>query len=253
MKINRLLGITIYLLGKQKVPASELADRFEVSLRTIYRDIDTINSAGIPIVSFSGKEGGYAILDTFKLDKRLLSFDDMLSILTALKGFNTTFRDKSLDSAMEKISSLLPKDKDSEARRRLEQVIFDIEPWGSPKTENEKMQTLHQAINTKHVVKIQYKTIDKEENSRSIEPLSLVFKGYAWYLLAYCRVREDFRIFRLSRIKSLEITNQTFVAKDFSYDGFFAKQADKSVYRQIVLKFSPNVKERVEEYYPRVY
>src|SRR4030042_1157213 len=114
MRIDRMLAIVIMLLNKDRVSARELSNKFEVSIRTVYRDIDAINLAGIPIVSFSGNNGGFGILDNYKIDRQLLSLDDMISILTTLKGINNTLEDKYLSNAIDKITSLVPKDKSAE-------------------------------------------------------------------------------------------------------------------------------------------
>lgn len=125
-----MLTITIMLLNRERISAKELADKFEISVRTVYRDIEAINLAGIPIISYSGNNGGFGIMENYKIDRQLLTLNDMTAILSALKGVNTTLEDRELDSAIEKIKSLLPRDRAFEMDQRSEQIIFDILPWG---------------------------------------------------------------------------------------------------------------------------
>ena len=107
MKIDRLLGITIYLLNNKKISAKVLANKFEVSLRTIQRDIDTLNKAGIPVVSFFGMDGGYEILDSFKMDKQLVGNNDYSNIISALQGLVSAYESPKIEITLEKIKSLL--------------------------------------------------------------------------------------------------------------------------------------------------
>ncbi|MCK5003754.1 MAG: HTH domain-containing protein, partial [Candidatus Aminicenantes bacterium] len=111
MRIDRLLSITILMLNKDRVTARELSDKFEVSIRTIYRDLDALLLAGIPVMSYQGNEGGYGLIDNYKIDRQILSINEMLSILTSLQSVNTSLEDKQYDSAIEKIKSLVPEDR----------------------------------------------------------------------------------------------------------------------------------------------
>ncbi len=104
MRIDRMLAITVMLLNRDRISARELAERFEVSVRTVYRDIDAINMAGIPVISYPGNEGGFGIMENFRLDRQLLTLNDMLTILAALKGIDTGLIHKEVGSAIENLT-----------------------------------------------------------------------------------------------------------------------------------------------------
>ncbi|NLD37627.1 MAG: HTH domain-containing protein [Desulfatiglans sp.] len=133
MRIDRMLAITVMLLNRDRIIARELAEKFEVSVRTVYRDIDAINMAGIPVISYSGNEGGFGIMEHFRLDRQLLTLNDMLTILTALKGIDTGLIHKEVESAIEKITNLVPKEKADQAEQFFNQMVIDVVPYGSGK------------------------------------------------------------------------------------------------------------------------
>ena len=247
MRIDRMLTITIMLLNRKRITARELAQKFEVSVRTVYRDIDAINLAGIPVVSFPGNDGGFGIMENYKLDRQLLTLSDMVVILSALKGMNTTFKDKELDSAIEKISNLVPEDRADELRLHLEQVVIDILPWGHTEKQKSKLQNVQKSISGNCLINFNYRNMKGEYTKRTVEPMSLIFKGYAWYLFGYCKLKNDYRIFRLSRMKNLEVTNKKFSRRDKSYKDIL-KGNEKNVKTvDLVLKFSPEVRVRIED------
>lgn len=249
MRIDRMLAIVIMLLNKDRVSARELSNKFEVSIRTVYRDIDAINLAGIPIVSFSGNNGGFGILDNYKLDRQLLSLDDMLSILTALKGINNTLEDKYLTNAIDKITSLVPKEKADELNQHFENVIIDLLPWTFNDEQKKILKMIHDAIKENIIIQFDYKNLKSEKITRMVEPMSLVFKGYSWYLFGFCGNKKDYRIFKLSRIGNLLITEKIFKRRNYSYRDFFIEDKKAQNLINIKLRFSPEVKDIVEEYY----
>lgn len=249
MRIDRMLAITIMLLHKRKVTARELADKFEVSVRTIYRDVEAINMAGIPIVSYQGGNGGIGIMDNYKIDRRLLTLEDITSILTALKGINATFETGKVDTAIDKISSLVPLDKTQQVEQNLEQIVIDFIPWGFNSRHKETLKQVQSALSTNNLIRFVYENTRYEVLERTVEPMTLVFKGYTWYLFGYCCAREDYRLFRISRIKELRIQDEKFTRKDMSYSEFTIKDEDRSKWIPLTLKFSPVIKSRVEEYF----
>lgn len=187
MRIDRMLSIVITLLHKEKISARELADKFEVSVRTVYRDIQAINRAGIPIITYAGSSGGIGLMDTFKLDRRLLSMEDFIYILSSLKGINETLDNKEIENAIDKISSLVPKEKSELIDSQLEHIIFDMVPWGYAKKQTKKVKSLHESIINKQIIEFQYIDQNGKATKRNVEPMSLVFKGSTWYLFGYCK------------------------------------------------------------------
>ena len=118
MRIDRMLAIVVLLLNRKTITAKELADRFEVSLRTIYRDIDAVNEAGIPVLSNQGSGGGFSIMENYRLNHQFLSLENSRAIIAALKGVNTALQDREVEMAMEKIRSLIPAEKAPELDSR---------------------------------------------------------------------------------------------------------------------------------------
>ena len=149
----------------------------------------------------------------------------------------------------EKILSLVPTDKIDKLKKHFEEVSIDISPWGFKHKSREYLKTLQPAISESRIVKFVYSNTRGETISRFVEPMTLIFKGYAWYLFAFCRIRKDFRLFRLSRMDDLEVTPESFKRKEISYKEYFSTQENHSKMVDLVLKFSPAVRIRVEEYF----
>ncbi|MBD3315784.1 MAG: WYL domain-containing protein [Chitinivibrionales bacterium] len=249
MKINRLLAVTVMLLNRRKATARELADHFGVSIRTIYRDIESINSAGIPIVSYQGYEGGFCIMDNYKLDRQLLTFRDMLSILSALKGVNATFNDRELQGAIEKIGALIPGDRQGDYQTHSEQFVMDMLPWGYGKRQQEAIQEVHGAITSSTLLSFTYRNGQNILTDRKVEPMTLVFKPPGWYLFSYCRFRKDYRVFKLSRMKKIRICEEQFIRRDKTYHEFFAPDNSMRKAEEIILKFYPPISARADEWF----
>lgn len=249
MRIDRMLGIIVLLLNRDKISAKKLSERFEVSVRTIYRDIESINMAGIPIVSHAGSKGGFGILENYRLDRQILSIEDMTSIITALKGVGTSLGDNDLDNIAEKILSLVPREKIETVNKHFEEIVIDIAAWGFREKSKEYLKILQSAISENYLVKFSYRNMRGEILQRIVEPMTVIFKGYAWYLFAFCKARNDYRLFRLSRMDNLEIVNQKFQRRNISYKEYFSNPENIVTTVDLVLKFSPEVRIRVEEYF----
>ncbi len=251
MKIDRLLSIIVILLNQDNVTAKELADKFEVSTRTVYRDIDTINMSGIPIVSNQGRYGGFSILENYKINHQLLTLDDMISIVAALKNIDNFTQNKDVNLTIDKISSLVPQDKKEEFNHYFNEIIICDLPWGyrTNSKDKEKFQLLHEAIIEEKLLNIEYRDSYGNITGRNIEPISLVLKGFNWYVFAYCHLREDYRFFRLSRIYKIKSLEEKFSRREMSYEDF--KERSNSNYNmvELVLKFSPEVYQRVTDFF----
>lgn len=245
-----MLSIVVTLLNRKNITARELAERFEVSLRTIYRDVDAINEAGIPIVSSQGTGGGFSIMENYKLNHQLLTLEDSRSILTALKGVNSTVRGQGMEQAMEKIRSLVPGDKKEELDLQMEQLVIDYLPWGYNEAMQARIQQLNKAIVTSRLISINYTNLKGEEIQRTVEPMTLMFKGYNWYLFGYCQLKKDGRVFRLSRIKELNLLDRTFLRRKISFKDFTKEKGSSSQpVVDLILRFPVSVRMRVEEYF----
>ena len=200
MQVNRLFEIVYILLEKGTVKAKDLADHFGVSVRTIYRDIDVLSTANIPIYTNNGKGGGISILDSFVLDKSLISEDEQKQILFALQSLekmNLNDEQKLLD----KMSTLFNKDVRS-------WIEIDFSSWGTDNTQNERFNKIREAIINRKLIEFTYFNSYGEENRRQVEPLQILFKDKSWFLKAYCRLKKDYRIFKISRIRNIQVLEQ---------------------------------------------
>ncbi|MBC2575584.1 helix-turn-helix transcriptional regulator [Peptostreptococcus canis] len=202
MKNNRLFRILYYILENGKVTARELSDKFEVSVRTIYRDIDSLSGAGIPIYTIQGKNGGIEIAEEFVLSKSLLTKDEKEQIMVALHGLeniNKLYENELLT----KLSALFK-------MKNTNWIEIDFNNWQNNKIHEKTFNEIKSAILSKSIISFSYFSSNKEETSRKVKPARLLFKGQDWYLYAFCLFRNDFRYFKLSRIKNLEVLSVKF-------------------------------------------
>lgn len=250
MKIDRLLSIIITLLNKEKVTAKELADKFEVNLRTIYRDIETINMAGIPIISYQGNNGGFSIMENYKLDHQLLSLNDMASMISALKSINLTLQDNEIDNTIGKINSIVPNHSKAQFENTLNKVVIDIVPWGFSENNKLLLKEIHKAVVSSKIISFDYSDMKLNKSRRSIEPMTLIIKGYSWYLFGYCLERNDYRLFKVLRIKNLKISERHFTRKNTNYKDYLDHgQSGPPRTLNVKLQFNKNMLPKVEEFF----
>ena len=202
MQSGRLFEILYLLLEKRKITASVLAKRFEVSERTIYRDVDVLSAAGIPIYTSRGKGGGIFLLDHYILNKSLLSEQEQKEILYALKGFSATRAGGS--EILGKISALFQKNSG-------DWIDIDFSTWGGGQQEQDKFSILKTAVLENRRLSFLYDSSFGVRSLRLVEPYKLCFKGRTWYLQAFCLEKQDFRTFRVSRMDELQIQEVTFI------------------------------------------
>ena len=217
-------------------------------MRTIYRDIETLNGAGIPVISTQGHEGGLVIPDNYKLSRQLLTFDDMLSLLTTLQGVNKTMQNSDLQRIIEKITALIPEDKEHHYRTHSDSFVIDIAPWGMACNLRETVQAVHEAVRRSLLLCFTYTGAGGRESHRVVEPHTLIYKSFTWYLLAHCRERQDFRLFRLSRMRGVTVGQEHFVRREVGSLNRFAEQ-DSRPQVKLIVKFIPTIRVKVEEHF----
>lgn len=206
MKIARLLEITTLLLSRGTLTARELAERFGVSTRTIYRDVEALSTAGIPIYMSKGNGGGISLLENYTLNKLLLSDQESSSIMLALKSLQST-QYPEIDKILDKMEAVF---KNTQAN---DWVDVDFFYWGSSPNERNKFNDIKHAIVNRQVITFEYVNAKGDRGSRAVEPLKLFYKGSSWYLVAYCRKRNSQRLFRISRIKNVVSITESFTPK----------------------------------------
>lgn len=200
MKIDRLMAITIYLLNHGKTSAQKLAEIFEVSPRTIMRDMDTLDQAGIPIQSSYGVDGGYQIVDTFVMEKQLANSNDYDFIITALKGLSSAYPNKNIEQTLAKMNVL--------TKEQNNPISMDLSVAHENRQVNEQMQLLEEAIKQKKMVQFQYTNNENQTKELQIEPVSVIYKWYNWYLIGYYEKYQDYCMFKLVRMESLIVTDK---------------------------------------------
>ncbi|MBU7314935.1 helix-turn-helix transcriptional regulator [Paenibacillus oleatilyticus] len=243
MRLDRLFSITMMLLNHKRISATDLAARFEVSLRTIYRDMETINRAGIPVVSFSGSDGGYEIMQSYRLDRQYLSLEDLYSIYSALRGMQSATGDTGMAELLDRVGALI-----SDKLHDLDTsgMLLDFASASGPK---EHLRTLHLAIKELRLVQLDYMDIHGVETQRMVEPMGLYLKSNAWYLWGYCRVRCALRVFRLSRMNRVRMMSETFSRRGLSIEDVDADRVQSGAAPCVCvrLRFQAAVKTRVRD------
>ncbi|WP_281975312.1 helix-turn-helix transcriptional regulator [Halobacillus litoralis] len=205
MTISRHFEIIYLLLDRKVVTAKELAEHFEVSTRTIYRDVDVLSGAGIPIYANKGRGGGISLLEGYSFNASMLTGDEQEDILVGLQMLSVTDFPNT-DLILKKVARLFKKE-------TVNWIDVDFSPWGSGEKEKHLFTLLRNAIIEKCVIQFRYFNSQGEQTLREVEPLQLIFKKNAWYLSGYCLWRKDFRIFKISRMNQVYISNETFTLR----------------------------------------
>lgn len=208
MQISRLFEIVYILLDKKSITAGELAERFEVSVRTIYRDIESLSVAGIPIYAERGKKGGIRLMDNYILNKSVLSEQEKKEILAALNGLVQT---RAADySALNKLTSFFGTQSADESNW----VSIDFSDWSGKK--QAFLELLKTSILNCQVLTFSYFNSTGVQSERTVYPIQLWFKARTWYLKAFCMDKKAFRTFRLTRIRNARTTGDTFKREELS-------------------------------------
>lgn len=220
MKLDRLVSILVILLRKERVQAKELAERFGVSVRTILRDVDAINLAGIPIVTYQGVNGGIGIAEGYRLDRSVFTEDEMAAIITSLKGIGRSIPDKNNEILVEKFKTILSRSQINKVNQKTNQLVIDLSPWGGNGHIKVMLGEIRGAIENRKEIELTYLDTEGNRTVRRIEPYSLVLKGQNWYMYSWCHTREDFRFFKLSRIREMKVTDIAFSPREAAVEEY---------------------------------
>ena len=204
MKYNVMLKILMLLLQKRKVTATEIARRYEVSVRSVYRYVEELIVCGVPIDVTRGRYGGLTIADTFRLPAGYFTREEYSATVNALDAMASQISDESLISAREKLES------------RKKQEKLELSAWGDVVKFSDKMGVCEQAVNDCKCLLIDYISREGEHSKRVIDPHVLIFKQNVWYVWAFCHTKQEFRTFKVGRIKSASFTGKTFKKKEFT-------------------------------------
>lgn len=243
LRANRLLAIIIILLDKGSVTAAALAQRFDVSVRTIYRDIDMLGMAGVPVATSRGSGGGIRLMEGYTMDRNLFTKQEQQDLLTALQTMKAA-QHPGADAALEKLGSMM---------RNIPQtdwVKVDFAPWGSDSIEEEKFYCLRQGILEHRLVQFDYTDSAGKRTRRTAEPIQLCSKGSGWYVSAWCTQRDALRTFRLTRIHGLRLLNQGFTPRQLPAIQVDAPGQHPEALVQLRLRFDPIIEYRLLDEYP---
>ena len=209
MKIDRLIGILTTLMQKERVTAPDLAAKFEVHRRTITRDIDCLCRAGVPIVTHQGVGGGISIAEGYRLDKSILTHDELGNIIAAVKGIGSVSQTSLVESTLDKLGY--------QATAPMgEPIVIDLASHYKASL-MPQIALLKAAIKSRHMVSFQYH-YSKGQELREIEPYAVVYQWTSWYIFGFCVHRQDWRMFKLNRILDLETTTKTYTPREIPPD-----------------------------------
>ncbi len=239
---QRLYEITLLLIEKNQINAKELAERFGVSIRTIYRDIDALSLAGMPVYTQPGRGGGIRLLPGYVLDKALFSQEERSELLSQLQGL-VALGTPNTEGALHKLSALF-----GQADSWLE---VDFAPWGDGEAHRRLFMALREAILAHTIIEFDYFGTDMQSSQRRVEPFRIIFRGQGWYLHAFCQKRQDYRFFKLTRIFGFQNTGVHFAPQPPPSGGEpvnLARPQDSG--ESILLRFSPHLAFRVYDEFP---
>ena len=242
MQMNRLFEMIYLLMERGDLTAAELAQRFEVSARTIYRDVDRLSAAGIPVYAAKGRGGGIRLLSDFVLDRSLLTTAQQDEILFALQSLRATNAGGE-EGALERLGVLFQRD------ITREWIEADFSRWGSGEQERAVFRQLRDAILGRKVISFSYYSAWGECNERLVEPMKLRFKGSYWYLQGWCRLREDWRVFKITRMENLRITAESFTPRPQLLPDMDTQPSGRMV--TLHLRFAPRAAFRVWDEFER--
>lgn len=245
MKVDRILEIIIYLINHDKVPASYLAERFHVSVRTIQRDMVSISSIGIPVYAEGGKYGGYSVLPTYKIRNSDIRNDEQQMIIKALESLATSYTSDTLNALIEKYNAIIEKEGG-------QKVFWD---FGVTK-ENNHVQNMNHLLEQviaerKHII-FNYRNAAGKKSKQYIEPLAIHYKWYAWYLFAYSPEKKQYRTFKVARIQNLHVDDTVSVIEHGNIEKLM-KESEQEYYQtciHIEVQFDSEHTSLMSEYFP---
>lgn len=205
MKISRLLEMILLLMDRKMISAKELAQYFEVSERTIYRDVDTLSMAGIPIYAIKGRNGGISLMEHYVLNKSLISKEEQQQILTSLKSLSV-ISEKEATSTLNKLSNFFNLKEEG-------WLEIDYQSWSNEVSYQKEIALFKKAIIKHKQVNIKYAGKNNRSN-RIVDPYKVLYRGSDWYVYAYCNMAKDHRYFKLSRMENIEVLNTTYTLKE---------------------------------------
>lgn len=250
MRMDRLLHMVMILLHRRKMPAKELAAQFGVSVRTVYRDMETLCQAGVPLTTFQGANGGIGIADGYRLDRTVMTDDEWASVMLALRSISSSHPHTQTRSVLDKIQALVPAHREESFRMKTDSVMIDLSPWSNDTRMAEKLSLIRNAIEDSRLLAFVYSSVKGETLQRTVEPYTLLLKGRSWYLYGYCLQRGSFRLFKLSRMKDPAAQTETYRRREVPDSLNWMTSWDKErPYVPITLRFAKELRSTAEDYF----
>ncbi len=249
MKIDRLIAIIMVLMERDMIGALELSQMFEVSLRTIYRDIEAIGKAGIPIVSSTGPGGGVGIVDSYKMEKRLFSNSDITTLLMGLGHIQSSLPSDNLVNTLAKVRSAISEEEYKKLELKANQIKIDISPWHGSGVLPQTLETVRNALENQQVIRFQYGTRTNIESCRDVEPCRLLLKDMNWYLQGFCRTRKDFRTFKMLRMREVLLLDETFTPHQLPIEQLDRFSFENEVKETLILRIDDDLLEEMTVYF----
>lgn len=242
MKINRMMEIIIILLNRKTITSKELSERFDVSQRTIYRDIDELSSAGIPVYMTKGKGGGISLLENYTLNKAIFSDKERENIIFALKTLDAS-NQVQIDNTLEKMKSIFGN------TDFVDWLEVDFSQWGNNVEEDIRFEKIKEATLNQKVLEFKYINSKNIKSHREVKPYKIMFKAQSWYLLGFCLEKKADRVFKITRMRDVKVTDISFERKELGK--YFKKPERDYTFNTIILKFrvNSNMFYRIIEYY----
>ncbi len=240
-----LYGIMLTILTRKKVSRKYLAEKFEMSERSISRYIDTLAESGVPIYSVAGRDGGYSISDEYKIDKTLFTKEELTRLSTLVKAIPD---DKINKSISDKLEHMALRKNDEKYLMKNDKLVIDAASWSGSTAFRNKMEVINNAIDNKFCLDIKYTDRHETCSTRRFDPYSLVLKEGVWYTYGWCHIRKDFRLFKLSRITSMIITDLNFEIRENNIYDKLSGNFDDVPLIDLEIEFSSTVLGEIEEW-----
>ncbi len=250
MKIDRLISIIMILLKEERVSAKALAEKFEVSLRTVYRDMEAVALAGIPVHAVSGTGGGFEIMPQYKIEKGFFTSENLTLLLTGLSSISEIVKADELANALAKIQSIIPASNAAEITFKTKQLSIDLNSWTVNPDISKNLQLIHKSLTESNILKFKYLNLKGKISERKIEPCQLILKNSHWYLYGFCLTKNDFRIFKLSRMWNISLEKEKIIPKEFPPPVLDYTDEIKKIQSEITLKIHSSLLERILDFCP---
>lgn len=248
MKYSIMLSILFELLSNKKVSANYLSEKYEISVRSVYRYLEDLETAGVPLYTSRGRGGGISLVDTYRLSSTFMTVKEFEQTISALSAINDNVDNKILESAILKLKSAVKKEY-SGFNIESGNLIIDGGSWGDTVGYKTKLKVVQEAIERAQVLSISYHDRNGAVTKRDIEPHVILFKQGLWYVYAFCRLRQTFRVFKIGRIENATLLSEKFSRKNIDKNQLDFEFWDNAVEaRDVVIEVSPSHLSDVEEW-----